>query len=465
MVTQENTAEDRGLSIRQSFLKYPGEAPEIDYKDAVKFIKGDEFCLKLIKHILGIANSGGGYIVIGFKENENKHPEALQNISADVVASYDPSILAQCVESYKAGSEKIDIFVHKDKHPDNNLIFPIIQIGGFKKRPFFCKSSASGILQEGALYIRIPGSRTIKVASPDEWDQLIDICVSRQQDNLLKRFAVLTRELGVASNGNIAKLKPETDSSPEFLIKKMDPKKWIDGQEKKVKELVGKTGNKFEGFEVSHWILDNIKSWDHKELLEASERSVLRNTGWPIGLVMHTPDAKPKPETDGISVTISSDKAKSFWDGFDYWSLHNDGSFYLFREAEEETRAERSDRVIFFDTRIWRIAEAIKHCTELYKNLGLEPSNKIMIRIKHLGLNGRILTASDPGRAFTMFKRTAGTDSITWEKEVSLDYINSNFNSLVADSCKKLFLMFDFWVPADNIIDEITNQFLKSRVG
>lgn len=49
-------------------LDYPVEAKDTDYKSAVKFDEQTDFAAKLVKHILGFANSGGGYIIIGFKE-------------------------------------------------------------------------------------------------------------------------------------------------------------------------------------------------------------------------------------------------------------------------------------------------------------------------------------------------------------------------------------------------------------
>jgi hypothetical protein len=464
-LTSTNLEEDRGLSVRQSFLKFPGETPEVDYKDGVKFVAGEDFALKLIKHILGMANAGGGYIVIGYKENTSGHPEAIPNLAEDIVSSYDPSTLAQTVERYTAGTEKINLMVHKDPHPDTKTIYPIIQVFGFKKRPFFCKSSAgNGILKEGALYIRIASARTIEVATPDEWDQLIDICVARRQDEMIKRFSSLMKEIGISTK-NRGTIAEATQDAKTLFQRKTDVQKWLESVRKEAKELALRDGFKFEGLEVVHWLIDPPRLFNHKELRDYAEQAVLRHTGWPMGLVMHRPEISPKPDKNGIK-TIISEKGH----GFDYWYFNNDGSFYLFRAFEEDTRERRekreseSNRVMFFDTRLWRVAEGVKHCLTLYKKIGVAPTSKIKLQVNHYGINGRQLTASDPMRAFTMFTRTSGTENVEWERTVSLDALEANLTEIIFEICRKLYIMFDFWEPGAGVMESVFDQFNKSRL-
>jgi hypothetical protein len=52
---------------------------------------------KLIRHILGMANAGGGYLIIGFPEGANGVPQPDPNIAGDVIASYDPTSFSQIV--------------------------------------------------------------------------------------------------------------------------------------------------------------------------------------------------------------------------------------------------------------------------------------------------------------------------------------------------------------------------------
>ena len=45
-------------TFRQRLLQYPAELENVDYKSSIKFGEDDEFTLKLIRHIFGMANVG-----------------------------------------------------------------------------------------------------------------------------------------------------------------------------------------------------------------------------------------------------------------------------------------------------------------------------------------------------------------------------------------------------------------------
>ncbi len=47
-------------AFRQRLLTHPGERQDVDYKSSVTFGTDDSFSLKLIRHIQGMANAGGG---------------------------------------------------------------------------------------------------------------------------------------------------------------------------------------------------------------------------------------------------------------------------------------------------------------------------------------------------------------------------------------------------------------------
>ncbi len=456
-ITAENLAEDRGLKVRQSFLMHPGEASEVDYKAAVTFVASDSFSLKLVKHILGMANAGGGYLVIGYPENDSKHPEA-GTVNKEILASYDVSVVASVVEKYKSGTEKIDIKIHKDEHPTNDQIYPIIEIGSFKTRPFFCKSSAGGILEESALYIRVAGARTIKVATPDEWDQLIDICVSKKQDDTLKRFADLLKGVGI----NLSNPISDTGS-------KKNMSEWVSEIRRDAQKEVEKAGLKFEGMEVIHSLESFDKTLDIKTLLAVMQAAILRNTGWPIAHVFQTPEYKPQPYKKGLRSIVAPSNKESF----DYWFIDEKGSFYFFRAYQEDWRnilaedenSKEKRREIWFDTNIWRIAEALEHAVALYKAIDVEGTSKLNLAINFFGIQVRTLCAS-PGTSRHLFPRISGvsTSNYEWTKEISLDALNTTIDQNVIEITNGLFVMFDFMELQPNVIQGIIDEYRGSSV-
>jgi predicted HTH transcriptional regulator len=91
--------EKKALAIRlRTFLDFPGEDGEVDYKASFTFSEKDPLTFKLAKHIIGMANAGGGYVVIGVKQDagafcldEAHTPEAQ--------GSFDTTRLSQFIRS------------------------------------------------------------------------------------------------------------------------------------------------------------------------------------------------------------------------------------------------------------------------------------------------------------------------------------------------------------------------------
>lgn len=169
-------------------LQSPGESSRADYKAAVKFKEDTEFAVKIVKHILGFANSNGGYLVIGFNDSDLKMDS---NLSAEIVASYDTTRLGQYVKSHISNDENVSLSVHKIDY--SGTIFPIINIQPFKTYPYFTSDKASRlkyekILKKESLYYRDENARTVEIANVIQFKIIIDRCVRNRQSEILTEF-------------------------------------------------------------------------------------------------------------------------------------------------------------------------------------------------------------------------------------------------------------------------------------
>ena len=446
----EQTPEEREAGRRRSFLLHPGEGHEVDYKSAVAFQEQSEFAYKLAKHVLGMCNTGGGFIVIGFKEDPVP-PAPDEKMSTEISASYEITRLSQFIEKCVRGTDKPEIKVWHEEH--DGIRHPIIEMKGFRTRPFFCNIE-NNVLRSGALYVRITGARTGQVAGPAEWDELIDICVERRHDDLLRRFASLLDE-AMPTSGILQRADrgPRNSTTDGF-------KDWV----KKQREITGKEAMSNEGLEIMHRIAENRDAirWPKPKLLEAAEKSAQRNTGWPIGAVLHVPEGKPMPLENSIQAMIPRDRAS------DYWTLRENGDYYFFRafrEDQGDAKRETEPRQLWFDTQIWRVAEAIVHCASLYRELGLDPTAKVVITINHRGLKDRILRPSpdNPFRDFFYDRRCSAEES-HWEESATLDDLHVRLKDHVYACIVELCELFEFFTPGRNVVDGIVDEFAASRI-
>ena len=209
------------------------------------------------------------------------------------------------------------------------------------------------------------------------------------------------------------------------------------------------------------------REWSQHELLTAAQHAELRNTGWPIGLVLQRPGLAPVAKPDGIEARLgryASGRAE------DFWYFHKDGSYYVSRLFEEDletphfTSSEgHPGRSIWFDIRIWRIAEVFLHSTTLYRELGIPPEEPYALAVNHRGLETREFYVSTP-RRFVPRGRICRSPVATWTKEVTRDYVTSNLKSLVGEVAYGLFVLFDFAQVSQEVVDGIVDEFLHSRL-
>jgi len=200
-----------------------------------------------------------------------------------------------------------------------------------------------------------------------------------------------------------------------------------------------------------------VKS-EHKALLNIAERSTIHTFGWPIGVVLHVDDSKPTPEADGIVAKI--DRRSLPKECFDYWALRLNGDFY---QAQNLFENERDPKSIFFNTRMVRTAEALLYCRNLYNNLGIENGATIKFRIRHSGIKDRILSTSNPNRLMWPEDRKSSADSSECSTEFEHPLTDHGVVEKTRELLNPLFVLFDFFEPAESIYLDVVGNFIQGR--
>jgi predicted HTH transcriptional regulator len=185
----------------RTLVEYPEETATAEYKSGVAFDTNSDFGGKIIKHILGLSNAGGGYIIVGFGEEKSGKLLADPGMDSSVSGSYETTRLSQCVDKYLASGQRVELQVHKIEA--NSTVYPIISVQGFGESPFFCGRDFKGqdgklILKEGAIYIRDLAAKTVIIAGPDQFKALLKVAVARRQAEVLNQFRSLLAEMGMA---------------------------------------------------------------------------------------------------------------------------------------------------------------------------------------------------------------------------------------------------------------------------
>jgi len=182
-------------------LESPGESSKADYKVAIGFKENEEFSVKLIKQMIGMANNQGGYLVIGFNDSNFSFDA---NLDDKIVKSYDTTRLSQSANSYTTNQESISLTVHKKRH--DGKTFPIIRVVPFINYPFFTsdkdeRKNSGRIMKKGCIYFRDEEAKTVAIANEAQMKKIIDRCVKNQQHSILREFKDL---LEMATAGGLS---------------------------------------------------------------------------------------------------------------------------------------------------------------------------------------------------------------------------------------------------------------------
>jgi len=197
------------------------------------------------------------------------------------------------------------------------------------------------------------------------------------------------------------------------------------------------------------------------ELLNAVRSSEIHTFGWPIAVTLENRDEfRPRPTADGIAAEISSVAGNlSRKQSYDYWTVRNNGDFYLLQSLFEDERAEKA---LFADTRIVRVTESLMFMSRLYKTLGVTDDTKVSVRVTHRGLAGRSITAASPRRH--IWEAKAQEDVSESQIVDTLEQFMPRIVDHVMLITEPLFMLFDFKKFERQIYEDIVISFVNGKV-
>ena len=430
-------------AFRQALLTSPGERQAVEYKSANAFDDNKEFGLKLIKHILGMANIGGGWIVIGFNDG-TLTPDL--NHSTEISATYDTTRLSDTANRYVERGQSVEMSVFMEVHPQTQLSYPIIRVEEFERIPFICRSTKSAsdtgeqVLQIGKVYIRRPGAATSELRTVADWEDLLRRCVSKRRDEFLQEITDLFRRL------NSGDSVPSEDSKAR--LDRWKEEQW---DASGIHGLLGNDGVYMESAQML--VLPPDSTWTHQNLRRAALSDMWR---YQDDLVI--------PSQEGIEVSMKHPYRPQ------YWYLDKRGNCYYSSALVENYQNPsfgHPPRSLWVDVSIHRIALALLQSADLYKELSIPPDQPYLVSIKHGGLKGRTSYASSQKFigyiAYPYSPRISQEDSHIWQGEVTQDLVRGRLTELTHEIASGLFALFNFTEVPIGVIGKLLAESHNDR--
>ncbi|WP_258359418.1 AlbA family DNA-binding domain-containing protein [Moorella sulfitireducens] len=441
----------------QALLVHPREDLHIEVKDWLD-LSNEEHKANLAKAMLALANSGGGYILLGFTQGDagyipqQPRPKDVQMYSHDSVTGI--------IRSY--ADPPFHCEVYHVPHPDTGEPFPIILVPGGHRVPIRAKRSGPGDrhVRENTYYIRRPGPSSEPPRTAQEWDDLLRRCLLAHREELLNSIRAIL--LGEPSS-------PEVGL--EAARKTLD--EWISQSRMRWKAAVtqrlGKDGwGRYEHgtWSVAYAIIGNVEPPSSLSGLVELLREVKgHESGWPPWWVPTRDPIKPYPYGDVVECLIAEPERLSDGAHSDFWRASREGKLFLIRGYQEDSydaqhRGIQPGTIVDLVLPIWRVGECLLHAHRLATRLAGQ-SASVLIRFTWEGLANRVLSSWVRPERYLSYDRRCYQNTVTSELLISAGDIADQLPEAVKEVTKPLYEAFEFFDMPPAVIREELERMRK----
>lgn len=172
------------------------ESDELDYKGPMNWNELPRSGkAKLVRHALALANTKGGFIVIGVEEDASGRPSVYRGLSEAECASFDPTPVIGFVNA--CADPPIDLAVERPMVEGKR--YAVLAVKPFSGLPHVCSRGVAGELQEGVFYIRTPEASSRAAHRASELHGLILRALRNQRNMLAKMLRGILYENDVSA--------------------------------------------------------------------------------------------------------------------------------------------------------------------------------------------------------------------------------------------------------------------------
>lgn len=441
----------------QAFVEFPREDLGVEYKSWLD-LTSDEGRGTFAKAAMAIANYGGGFIVLGFMENNGslesmEVPSGLPTINQDRVS--------QAVHRYAEPNFHCELYWVK--HPSTGAIYAVVRVPG-SDVPVMSKSDhQTAGLAHRRVYIRKPGPLSEEPHTPEEWRTLLDRCVRARRELMLDAIRSIV-------SGRV-------DTEPTTLQPMEELKEYCASAYSRWQQLVSEESNDspnrfpYGYYEMGFSLVDANPAEDLSELnrrLRIAQQTKL--SGWsPFQEIDYMREWQSYVFQDSVEAWLGrpiEDGRVSSTSRCDFWRVSRNGMLYTIRGYVEDI-PDVSNRIpgpgTSFDCEvpIMRVAEGLLFASRFAATYGSILS--IAMHFNFSGLQDRSLVALDPrlvgfwGNNYMSRDYNAEIDQIVGQQD-----INNNLAEVLNALLHPLYERFGFFNLS---LSQIQRVLKEMRVG
>jgi len=426
-------------------IKHPREALDIEIKQWIDPKQRIDQAI-LAKSIIALGNYGGGYLIIGFKQDSDgqfyphdDRPPDLKAFSQDDIQG----IVRRYIEP------AVQCSVEHIEHPGGLGVFPIISVPGGNRVPLRAirGSPDATTLVNGKIYVRCPGPESSEPRSMKDWDDLLERCLQARKDDLLDAF----RSIMGSGDTQVPELKPAQELK---AFVKHAQARW----DVLVKDLPPKSNARFPNgfYEVGALIDGDFEEQSPAEFRETLRQSLRSHSGWPPFVIIDRDPFRPRLVDNSIEtwIGLDSDGSENIPAHHDFWRISPNGRFFTRRGYSEDGRYRDMEPGKSFDitTPTWRLGEALIQIKYVADALNIDKA-KVITWHRWSGIGGRELVSVGNSRRFIRGGRISHQDEYQSEIEFPINSLSDSLPEIVHTMLSPVYELFDFWEIPKELVE------------
>jgi len=197
------------------------ESEELDYKAAIDWKKLNRVGKsKFVRHCLAMANTKGGYIVVGVGEDSAGQPSLFTGLTPTQAKSFDPTIIGNFVNRY--ADPEIDFTIERPVVDGKR--YAVFVIRPFPDIPHVCAYGMNEELQQGVFYIRTADAASRGAHRASEIHAVIQRAL-RNQRELLGRMirGVLYENRDMPIENAASHFKEDSSNGKQYFLRRRTP--------------------------------------------------------------------------------------------------------------------------------------------------------------------------------------------------------------------------------------------------
>jgi transcriptional regulator with XRE-family HTH domain len=456
-------------------LTHPREDMGCDCKAWIDFGEKPERA-KIAKDLMAFANHGGGFIVFGIDEADDK--QLIHGGPAQyVLKHYSQDALNDIVKAY--ASPAFECRVLRRSCPVGcGAEHVVVKVPGEHRVPIRCRRGAPDPLREpkkGEVYIRRPKPESAPIEEPHEWDDLFERCIRARQDDLIEAFMKVVGAVGTGTLSEVfgASGDPSEGGGPA-------------GPRALVEDFRRSSNDRFLQLQAEHELEDRYAHgvWTVSyavipaavgiqlpRLMTLLVEAAGSETGWPPWWVPTREGIEPYPHDEMIECWLAEPGATSPEDPLsaalyrkdaahsDFWRASPNGRLFLARGYQEDGLQGREPGTIldFTTIPIWRLAECLLHAQRFALEAG-GPDASVAFLIRWEGLAGRTLVSLTDRDVDSRLCRQDAVESYGLYAAAS---IRGRLAEIVQELASPLYAAFEFFDPAPRLYEDELKRMLE----